>query len=161
MLGVTGICSQKLAGDFRAFSAMNKAFILATNSYRAFAVKRMSVCLYTSAAVAAVLPFTAGAVKSASRIGFCYVVLIVIWHTVYSFFAMNGVLPIFAAHAVRALLFAGDYNTNFCILQQKSAICWYKKITNIHITVLDKQYGVCYNNKTNRRHLFRMFIRED
>lgn len=63
---VAGIVGQHVAGDVRALSAVQEAFLLAAFGYGAFPVERASLCLDTAAAAAGLLVSAPGAVQSAS-----------------------------------------------------------------------------------------------
>jgi len=70
VLRIAGILSEQLAGERRALTAVKEAFALTANCYRAFAVKRMTVRCYATAAAAGVFVTASDAMKPAARINY-------------------------------------------------------------------------------------------
>ena len=68
MFGIAGILAEQLAGQLGALAAVDISPALRALRDRTFAMKRVSVCLNTSAAAVCRLVFAAGAMQTASRI---------------------------------------------------------------------------------------------
>lgn len=67
---ITRILSKQFARNIRTFSAMNEPFTLTTHCHRTFAVKRVSVCFYTTTASAGFFVVTTNTMKSATSINY-------------------------------------------------------------------------------------------
>lgn len=66
MLGVAGIPRQQIAGQLRAFSAMDKALLLTADRHGTFTVKGMTAGLHAAPAMAGLFERAGRAVQSAS-----------------------------------------------------------------------------------------------
>ena len=66
MLGVAGILRQQIAGQLRAFSAVDKALLLTADRHGTLTVKGMAVGFHAAPAMAGFFERTGRAVQSAS-----------------------------------------------------------------------------------------------
>jgi len=65
---------QHLTGEIRTFSAMQETFILTTDSYRTFTMKRMSVCCNTTAAPSPLSELAIDTAKTTSCIDYAFLI---------------------------------------------------------------------------------------